>query len=299
MVKRLSIVVAALAVLAATAVMFGSRTLEPAGAAFPGANGRIAYVGAEGIYTTGSKGNGEAKNLAGNRRTKPAWSPDGRRIAFERYTDEDADIYKMKPSGKGKVLLTRGGQSGFDPTWAPSGKKIAFVRSTATGDSIFRMRANGANKRRVTAKDGSFAGSPSWSPDGKRIAYMCDLVHRGSQICTIRPDGSRRRILTDSAGKRKSRPDWSPDGKRIVFAAGHGHAGNVNHFHVYVMDADGGHIDRITPKHGHSSLLPAWSPDGTKIAFVRIGRGIMKVRIDGSRPQMIVPDATYPAWQPK
>lgn len=299
MAKRLSIVVSAFAALAAVTVMLGSGAPERAGGSFPGANGRIAYYGDHGIYLTGSKGNGKVKHLAGDRRTQPAWSPDGRRIAYERFNERGADIYKMKAGGKDKVLLTRGREPGYSPTWAPSGKKLAFIRTTAAGDAIFKMRANGADKRRVTAKDGSFAASPSWSPNGNRIAYTCDLAQRGSQICTIRPDGSGQRVLTDSAGKAKGRPDWSPDGRRIVFSAGHGHAGNINHFHIYVMDADGGHVDRITPKHGHSSLLPAWSPDGAKIAFVRVGRGIMKAHSDGSHPRLIVSDGTYPAWQPK
>ncbi|MFN8112266.1 MAG: hypothetical protein U0R51_03610 [Solirubrobacterales bacterium] len=298
MTKRLSIVAAAAVLAIVPAALIAGRSGR-AGAAFPGANGRIAFAGKHGIYVTSSKRNGIVKHLAGDRRTRPAWSPNGHRIAFERYGKNGSDIYKMKANGKGEVLLTRGGASGFSPTWAPSGEKLAFVRTRAAGEAIFKMRANGADKRRVTPKDGSFADSPSWSPDGNRIAYVCEFAHRGAQICTIRSDGSRRRVLTDFKEKSPSRPDFSPDGRRIAFAAGRNRAGSLLHFHLYVMDADGGHRDRITPKHGHSSLLPSWSPDGTKIAFLRVGRGIMKMRPDGSNPQLIVPDATYPAWQPK
>lgn len=294
--KRLSIIVGMAAVAAAGAALL-SDAPDRAGASFPGANGRIAYVGEKGIYVTGSKGHGQTRHLAGERRTAPDWSPSGHRIAYERYRDENADIYKMKANGKHKVLLTHGKAAAFDPSWSPSGKKIAFIRAAAPGNAIFKMRSNGARKRRVTPKVGPYAYAPAWSPDGDRIAYVCDFVHRGAQICTIRPDGTHRRILTDT-GKSMGAPDWSPDGKRIVVSAAKRHHAERLNFHIYVMNADGSRLHRVTGKR-HFDLMAVWSPDGRKLAVFRLGRGIVKMNADGGNKRLVVAGGSWPAWQPR
>lgn len=297
--KRPSMLAAVIAVLGAVAISSTAGSADRAGASFPGANGRIAYVGERGIYVTGSKGHSATKRLTGDRRTMPAWSPDGRRIAYSRYRDSDSDIYKMRANGTGKVLLTTGGRAAYFPTWSPSGKKIAFTRNSSGAhgpvtSSIYKMRSNGAGKRRVSPKGGPDASYPVWSPSGNRIAYVCDYFHRGSEICSIRPDGSHRRTLTDTPRQSKNSPDFSPDGKRIVFSAGRG--GDRD---IFTMDANGDHMHRISGGKAHNDILPAWSPDGSRIAFVRLGGGILKMHVDGSHKHRIVTSGSFPAWQPK
>lgn len=300
MAKRLSVILVLLGSVVGAALLLAGDP-DPVGATFPGANGRIAYVGPHGIYVTGSKGHGKVKHLAGRGRTKPQWSSDGRRIAFERYDEHGSDIYKMRANGRHKVLLTTGGRSGFGPTWSPNGNRIAFVRDFSgpngtTSSAIYKMRPNGADKRRVTPKNGPAALQATWSPTGERIAYACWFRHRDGEICSIRPDGSGFRVLTDMARRSALSPDYSPDGRRIAFDARRG--GNID---IYTMDADGGHLRRITKKKDHWEALPTWSPDGSKIAFVQFGErgGIWKMRADGTHKRRIIADGTFPAWQPK
>ena len=102
----------------------------------------------------------------------PAWSPDGRKIAFEK----DRDIYIMNPNGENSVNLTKGPTDDKDPAWSPDGRQIAFYSDRNLKPGICLMdAADGANFKRI-----SFRGEhyPSWSPTGTHIAFWL-LVGEG------------------------------------------------------------------------------------------------------------------------
>ena len=120
--------------------------------------------------------------------SEPAWSPDGRRIAFL----SSGTIYAMNPDGSGRVQLTSEGvYSG--PVWSPDGRRIASVSSRDGKSQIFVMNADGSGQLQVTVSgEGNW---PSWSPDGRRIVYASK---RGElwQLYSVDADGTGETQLT-------------------------------------------------------------------------------------------------------
>jgi Tol biopolymer transport system component len=93
----------------------------------------------------------------------PAWSPDGKRFAFNKAGA--GGIFVARADGSRQRRITR---DGYDPTWSPDGKQIAFVRNiTSKNPEIFLVNANGAGQRRLTNNIG-FDGDPAWSRPGGR-----------------------------------------------------------------------------------------------------------------------------------
>ena len=101
----------------------------------------------------------------------PAWSPDGRRIAFASGGRARLDIYVMDASGFTRLTDNDGGT----PAWSPDGRRIAFTSDRDGNPEIYVMNADGSGVTRLTYNDArdlflndSF---PAWSPDGRRIAF--------------------------------------------------------------------------------------------------------------------------------
>jgi len=183
----------------------------------------------------------------------PAWSPNGRLIAFA--TDRNAPggdvIYVMNADGSGQRQITHNLPSVNDawPSWAPDGKRLAFARETGAGSAIYTVGLAGDGLKRLTRDVSSLDTQPSWSPDGKEIAFESDVFMLPGQIFAMRPDGTRRHQLTDPELGASSRPSWSSDGKLIVFMSSRDH-----HTDVWVMNADGSHQLQLTRNHGFAGF---------------------------------------------
>ena len=148
----------------------------------------------------------------------PAWSPDGRKIAFtrshspaERRGPWVSDVYVINADGSGERNLTGDGVSG-GPTWSPDGRKLAFTSrrdaSGLWGGSIYVMDADGSGQRRLTRDAGFVLG---WSRDGRKIAFVrAGGRGRGgpaaAYIYVMNADGSGPRRLTRMAQVNYSLP---------------------------------------------------------------------------------------------
>ena len=137
--------------------------VEPAGAAFPGKNGKIAFVCSAEICTMNPNGQGLDRltnNTAGD--GDPNWSPGGGKIAFvSNRTNNSTDIFTMNAEGQGADNLTNNPGLDEAPVWSPDGNKIAF-HSERSGDSlIYTMNANGQGLDPLTTKN---SNSPDWQP---------------------------------------------------------------------------------------------------------------------------------------
>lgn len=176
---------------------------------------RIGIVGVDGSDLTLVKpywGEGKCYPL-----DTPAWSPDGKQIAFGGYCrDRDAHggefgeehmgIFTMSPDGSSVTQLIRfsGGLSNMDLDWSPDGKRIAFsaVIAEMGGQQIYVMDADGTGLVQLTTNGGRY---PSWSPDGKQIVYESgDVSSPALYVISTDGSGTRRSV---GAG---SDPDWSP-----------------------------------------------------------------------------------------
>ena len=225
----------------------------------------------------------------------PAWSPNGKRIAFSSnrsYAEDDFgyEIYVMNADGTGISRLTDGTGNSLAPAWSPDGKKIAFssdIHGGAGGSEIYVMNADGTGVSLLTDDAIWSSSAPAWSPDGKRIAFDANReANRETDVYVMNSDGSNLTRLTNNPELDHS-PAWSPDGRRIAFVSRRDHLSQREHIDkIYVMNADGSQQTRLTAQAGHQ-YNPVWSPDGRHIAFNVYRDGnheIYVVNADGSNP---------------
>src|SRR5215210_6647117 len=150
-----------------------------ASAAYPGANGKIAFVngtpGSYDIYTMNADGSARTQlTSAPGDDVDPVWSPDGTRIAFASDRDGQLSIYVMAGNGSNVTRVTTTPVA-FSPTWSPDGTKLAFegIRpfESANDADIWSVNENGSGLTNVTQSDESWEEYPAWSPDGTRIVF--------------------------------------------------------------------------------------------------------------------------------
>jgi hypothetical protein len=218
-------------------------------AAFPGANGRIAYDGPGGIHTIRPDGSGDRLLVQGS---GPSWSADGKHIAYLRLANHNAEIFTMRADGTDQRRLTHSPRFDSNPAYSPGGGRIAFSRWNAP-DGVTRVvaiRPDGSDLR-VLAK----GGSPTYSPDSRRIAYVGPGSSAGGAIWVMRPNGSHKRQLTHPGALQwDGLPDYSPDGKHIIFYRFNHRSGS------FVMRSDGSRLHRV-------GCGEVYSPNGRKLAW--------------------------------
>ena len=295
-----------LAVLAADLALVATLTAVPiAQAAFPGQNGKIAYVrlagGSMEIFAVNPDGSGEVR-LTNNSATEdqPTWSPDGTQIAFTSDRTGSYEVFVMDADGTHVTQLThKAATFDWQPAWSPDGEQIAFTREGGGGQGVFVVPADGGTATKVL----SLAHDPDWSPDGTKIAVSTARTGDLSvEIYAVRPNGTGLTKIT-SNDRVDTDPDWSPDGTKIAvsrFDQGDGQ----EDMEIWTMNANGSGETKI-PDYG-PAMWPAWSPDGTEIAFAGEPEGssdwdIYRVSVTGgtwTRVTTAADDDTNPDWGP-
>ena len=142
----------------------------------------------------------------------PAWSPDGKKIAFT--SSGDGEIFVMNADGSGVMRLTYFDADALSLTWSPDGQKIAFSSYRDGWNNRAIYSADGSGVVRLTYSGGSDY-APAWSPDGRKIAFSSDR-DGDDEIYAMNADGSDVERLTYFGGRS---PAWSPDGRWIAFAS--------------------------------------------------------------------------------
>ena len=237
----------------------------------------------------------------------PAWSPDGRRIAFVS-DDERADadvsatrvgLYTMAADGTDirPVLDEDAAVLHHPPAWSPDGRHLAVVRYveekvgfvsriTDIRRQLYVVGADGAEPRRLAT---NVVSGPSWSPDGQRLAIAQAEDEDGEvglYVIGIDGTGSRRvigiegwqapnkyglNVEEDPAEAWIDTVAWSPDGTQILVRS------NATHV-AFVVNAETGRrtdvgvVPGLLPKRAFEGVrAAAWSPDGSRIAMLARG----------------------------
>ena len=179
--------------------------------------------------------------------------------------------------------------------------QIAYISLKSGNKEAWAMDYDGANQHQLTHLK-SIALTPRWSPDSTRIAFTCWAAYRGvtsPQICLF-STASNRMISFPRFRGTNSSPAWSPDGTQIAFMSSQN--GDPE---IYITDADGSKLQRITFAAGVSTS-PAWNPKtGKQIIFVSDRGGdpvLYLANSDGTNVQRLdMPDMGYvvdPSWSP-
>ena len=268
-------------------------------AAFPGQNGKIAFTNSDGVFLNVYTINADGSDLrqVAARAQYPAWSADGRRLAyFLDSFDTNRGLAVADADGSGPVTIRPAAyfadqmssreQTLVEPAWSPDGGTIAyedfFVACSHPSCIVQQkgIRAIGADGSgdHLLPLPGFRASDPAYAPDGSQLAWDDDAgVHVSN------PDGTNDTVVTPDGGFD---PSWSPDGTRIAFSRGDA---------IHVINADGSGDRRLTSPSTRNSD-PAWSPDGTKIVWSQRGE-LWIMNADGSEQSRLATGGS-PDWQP-
>ena len=210
--------------------------------------------------------------------SSPAWSPDGRRIAFNqaygklKYINGDEwievgalSVADADGSNLRQLTQLRRPTSSEDlqPVWSPDGTRIAFVRLNSTarprnGQAIFVVNADGTGLRQVTPWRLDAGDHPDWSPDGKWILFRAPEQggFAGTDLYRLRPNGTGLRQLTNFAPEVEVlSASYAPDGKSIVFSR----TGRGGLPDLFAMRSDGSKLTQLTRTAKWDSA-PDWGP---------------------------------------
>jgi TolB protein len=298
------------------------------------------------LVTINRRGGDPRPLIRGAQRSRPfldffsavSWSPDGKQIAFSglvgvRDRDDQEPILKIFTvaaygSDPRPVPGTNGATA---PIFSPDGQTLAFARAvdreTPTtvggtrwengfhGTSIWIVDLETGAQRQLTPWQDEVTYIPSsFSPDGTTLlaTHEDDLHLNEAEPVALKVDGSGSRRLLDDGFS----PVYSPDGSRIALIRRHVEPGTDvgENFDLYVIDADGGNLRRLTRTPGRLEYAVSWDPSGERLAYSGLSIGLseraplgnrivlMQANADGSCKIKVVSRArTYfssPAWQP-
>jgi Tol biopolymer transport system component len=235
--------------------------------------------------------------------SRGAWSPDGRRIAFNSDRQGEMNIWVRSLDDGTDRRVTEGSGGDYQPSWSPDGTRLAFFSARGGNTDVWSVEVASGALVRLT-DDPALDTNPFYSPDGSRIGFVSDRSG-GSEVWVMNADGSGQRQVS-SVGVWGHFLRWTADGGGIVFR-GEG-AQEIRIYRVAVSDggltrlpevASGGHMSfspsqaLLMDVRSHKALwiypvnggpayegyrfedaevridYPVWSPDGRAVLFDR------------------------------
>ncbi|MEX2179649.1 MAG: protein kinase [Gemmatimonadaceae bacterium] len=234
----------------------------------------------------------------------PRWSPDGRRLVYQRIERTKFDLSIMDVTSRVAAAVTNDNYREMNPAWGADGKSIYFSSDRGGGINVWRIGVG---------EDGRPTGPPQQltngagqdvqiavAPDGSRLAYA--TLHQNADLWRLpltadgKPAGPPVSVIASS--REDSRGSWSPDGRELVFFSSH--AGSAD---IWKVDVATGQLAQLTS--GASlDINPFFSPDGREVVYQSDSSGRLElwiVRADGSaRRQLTTVGSSghFQLWRP-
>ncbi len=225
----------------------------------------------------------------------PAWSSDGKWLAYTSYEKGKADLYIKHLTEKFGAVIAKTGIN-ITPAWVPGKFVLAATLSFSGDQEIYLLTGTGKISKRLTYNWGIDL-SPTWSPDSKQMAFVSKRSGT-PQIYIKNIDSGVVKRLTFQ-GNYNTQPTWSPKGDILAYSAMEGGRSNI-----FVIGVDGEGPVQLTHNEGDNES-PSWSPDGNLVVFSSTREGSSKVYVltaygtDQRRLLSMKGEQTDPEWSPR
>ena len=225
----------------------------------------------------------------------PAWSSDGKWLAYTSYAKGKPDLYLEHLRQKRGAVISKKGIN-ITPAWVPNKFALAATLSFSGDPEIYLLTGTGKVISRLTKKRGIDL-SPTWSPDGKRMAFVSKRSGTPQIYIKNIASGAVRRLTFQ--GRYNTQPSWSPKGDKVAYA-GMGNGQN----NIFLIGIDGQGTIQLTHDQGDNEA-PSWSPDGSLIVFSSTREGPSRIHVmtaygtDQRRLLTLLGEQTEPDWSPR
>jgi TolB protein len=225
----------------------------------------------------------------------PAWSSDGKWLAYTSYAKGKPDLYlKHLRQKRGAVISKKG--INITPAWVPNKFALAATLSFSGDPEIYLLTGTGKVINRLTNKRGIDV-SPTWSPDGNHMAFVSKRSGTPQIYSKNIASGEVRRLTFQ--GRYNTQPSWSPKGDKVAYAGMENGRNNI-----FVVGSDGQSPIQLTHDQGDNEA-PSWSPDGSLIVFSSTREGPSRIYVmtaygtDQRRLLALKGEQTEPDWSPR
>ena len=237
-------------------------------------------------------------NDPGSEDTDPAFSRDGKRVAFVRSKSLGSrDIFIVPASGGEPQRLTYMNANLGGPVWSSDDQKIIFWAGTGGSgwvNDLYSVPVSGSKPERLPFSNYEAAG-PSISRRGDKLSYIRCTFDINIWKMAVSESLESVSKFAASSSRPEHDPEFSPDGTKVAFMSD-----RSGEMAVWVSDADGRNASMIVTAWGGGS--PRWSPDGSEIAFDSRREGhahIMVVGLEGGQPRRLTEgdfEEIVPSW---
>ena len=187
----------------------------------------------------------------------PAWSPDGKKIAYASSEHGAYEIYIMNVDGSNKRRITNNEYTNVTPIWSPDGHSIVYFSSRKTNEQFNQyFLADQSERLLVSSKKG--ISNPTFSPDGEYLLYV-ETEGKNQIMNVLNLANNQSKVLVQDINVVSYA--WSPDSKRIALS------GRVNRkTNLYLFNTLDQRINQLTFTKWNDTQ-PEWTPDGESLIF--------------------------------